>query len=101
MKNIFEFAESTSDAYSYSRYGDGAWRQCHRMLRKRGYTDKQVESIMRSKWTRWAADHSGKEYGRVSSKDLERWLDICGGHNRPVTLNDVEQLTLETFNVKA
>jgi hypothetical protein len=45
------------------------------MLRKRGYDDRQVEAIIRSKWTRWAADGSDKRYGYNNSADLARFLD--------------------------
>ncbi len=96
-----QIAESTQDAYSFDRYGESAWLACCKMLSQRGYTDKQIEAIMRSKWMRWCGDMSGKAYGKVTSKDLAYWLDSCGDKNRPVTLNDVEQITLETFGVKA
>lgn len=74
MKNIKEFNEQLQDAYSTSNY-NGNWSPCIKMLRKRGCDDRQVEAIIRSKWTRWAADGSGKSYGRNNSKDLAKFLN--------------------------
>ena len=74
MKNIKEFNEELQDAYSTSNY-NGNWIPSIKMLRKRGYNDQEVEAIIRSKWTRWAADGSGKSYGRNNSADLARFLD--------------------------
>jgi len=74
MKDIKEFAEELSDAYSTDNYNNN-WIPSIKMLRKRGYDDLQVEAIIRSKWTRWAADHSDKQYGRANSADLARFLD--------------------------
>ncbi len=69
-----ELNDQLQDAYSTSNY-NGNWTPCIKMLRKRGYDDRQVEAIIRSKWTRWAADGSGKSYGKNNSKDLARFLD--------------------------
>jgi len=74
MKDIKEFNEELQDAYSTDNY-NGTWIPCIKMLRKRGYDDRAVEAIIRSKWTRWAADHSDKSYGRNNSADLARFLD--------------------------
>lgn len=70
-----QMAERLSDAFSTDRYRDG-WTATVRMLRARGYSDKQAEAIIRSKWTRWAGDHSGKPYGRVTASDLAALIDI-------------------------
>ena len=72
--NVKDFAEQLSDAYSTDNYNYN-WAPSIKMLRKRGYDDRQVEAIIRSKWTRWAADGSGKGYGRNNSKDLAKFLD--------------------------
>lgn len=72
--NIKELNDQLQDAYSTDNY-NGNWIPCIKMLRKRGYNDRQVEAIIRSKWTRWAADGSTKRYGRVNSADLARFLD--------------------------
>lgn len=70
-----EIAARTQDAYSYGRYSEQGWRASCRMLARRGLTAPQIERVARSKWMRWAADWSGKEWGRVSGADLGRWLD--------------------------
>jgi hypothetical protein len=72
--NVKEFNEQLQDAYSTSNY-KGNWSPCIRMLHKRGYDDRQVEAIIRSKWTRWAADGSDKSYGYTNSADLAKFLD--------------------------
>lgn len=72
MKNAKQFAEELSIAYSTGRYERG-WMPCIKMLRKRGYNDQQIEAIIRSKWTRWAADASKSR--RANSADLERFLE--------------------------
>ena len=72
--SVQELNDNLQDAYSTDNYNDN-WSPCIKMLRKRGYNDKQVEAIIRSKWTRWAADGSGKRYGHVNSVDLARFLD--------------------------
>jgi len=66
-------AERTEDAYSYSTYGRNSWAECYALLRRRGYTEREAEAIMRSKWSRWAAD--GRQGPHPTFKDLERFLD--------------------------
>lgn len=72
--SVQELNDKLQDAYSTSNY-NGNWSPCIKMLRKRGYDDRQVEAIIRSKWTRWAGDSSDKRYGHVNSADLARFLD--------------------------
>lgn len=67
-----EIAERTSDAYSFDRYA--SWPACALMLARRGFTAREIEAILRSKWTRWAGDEANKN-DRVTSKDLARFLD--------------------------
>jgi hypothetical protein len=64
-------AALTADAYSYDRYR--SWRSCARMLLTAGYGEPEAEAILRSKWTRWAADaveSPRKPYGRATGRDL-------------------------------
>jgi hypothetical protein len=72
-------ADRTSDAYSYNNYGAAAWRASAALLLRRGHTEADAETILRSKWTRWAADmasdRQGWRYGRTTSADLARFLD--------------------------
>jgi len=86
-----ELAEKTSNAYSFDTYGMKAWTAAIRMMRRRGHTERNIEAVLRSKWTRWAAD--GRK-GRVpTSKDIERFLD----DPRNFCARDLEELTRETF----
>lgn len=87
-------AERLSDAYSTDRYRNG-WKGCIRLLRQRGYNDRQIEAIIRSKWTRWAGDASSKGYGCVTSTDLANFLDTLA--KRRDLAREVADLTLETF----
>ncbi len=66
-----QLADKTADAYSRGYYR--SWVACAAMLKKRGYSDAEVEAILRSKWMRWASD-SSRRYP-ASSKDVERFLD--------------------------
>lgn len=87
-----EIAGRSSDAYSFGRYK--SWESCALALLKRGYTNKEVEAILRSKWMRWAGDSSSKTYGKYTSGDILRWID--DPRNR-IDQEEVRQLTLETF----
>ena len=69
----WQIAKATSDAYSAGRYR--SWAALASMLQKRGYTDAEVNGILRSKWTRWAADASKNPNGKATVGDLERFLD--------------------------
>ena len=92
MKSVQEFNEELQNAYSTSNY-NGNWKPSIKMLRKRGYDDREVEAIIRSKWTRWAADGSGKKYGKNTSVDLAKFLDSGKG----VTKQEVAELVEGTF----
>lgn len=87
-----KIAEATQDAYSFSRYGQKAWAASCRMLLRRGYDVRQIEAIMRSKWTRWAADGGKNE--KPTSKDLERFLD---DPRNECTLENVNRLAAGTL----
>lgn len=70
---IDDLVERTKDAYSFDRYS--SWKACVRLLNKRGYSEIEIEAVLRSKWMRWAGDRSTNEYGQVTSGDLARFLD--------------------------
>lgn len=93
QKDITVFADELSDAYSTNNYG-GNWKPCIRMLRKRGYNDREIEAIIRSKWTRWADDNTQKRYGKTTSADLARYLD---NPRNQCTPEEIAQLIKETF----
>ena len=86
-KDVRQFAAGLSDAYSTYGYKNG-WSGCIRMLRARGYNDREIEAVIRSKWTRWARDCSG---GNVcTSTDLKHFLD-----NMKNEITEVNKLTRE------
>lgn len=85
-------AEKTADAYSSDRYA--SWPAVCEGLLRAGYTEPQVEAIVRSKWTRWAGDASDKRYGRSTFKDLKRWMERSMGSKLQA---EVESLTRQTF----
>ncbi len=89
QETIEQFAERLSNAYSTDRYRN-EWRPSIRALRRAGYDDRQIEAIIRSKWTRWAADHSDNRYGRVTAKDLMAFVRREG-------MDNVRALTRESF----
>ena len=72
VQNLFE---KTEDAYSFGRYSAGGWRQCIRIMRKKGWSETEVEAVLRSKHMRWAGDMSDNPHGYVSSGDFQRYLD--------------------------
>lgn len=87
-------AERTADAYAFDRFRN--WKGCALYLLRRGFTEKQAEAILRSKWMRWASDASEKRYGQASSVDLARFLD-----KQKNLARDVAELTAETFPEEA
>jgi hypothetical protein len=91
---VAELAEKCSDAYSTDSYHNG-WNGCIRMLRKRGYDDRQIEAILRSKWTRWTGDGSERRrYGRYTSTDLANFLDSISPADRE---REIQKLVDGTF----
>jgi hypothetical protein len=81
MKNEMlarDLALKTADAYSYEAYKPGAWERAIRVLLNRGWTEKQVEAIMRSKWTRWARDTYEARWGHATSGTILRYIDAAG-----------------------
>lgn len=91
MMTVEDLADKTSDAYSATRYN--SWKACIKALRKEGYDDMQIEAILRSKITRWAADRSKNSYGKASSVDLLSYV------RQYESKESIEQLTRETFEV--
>lgn len=64
--------ERTADTYSFDRYR--SWKACVRALLRRGYNDRQAETLLRSRITRWAADRTFTSR-RATSNDLLRYMD--------------------------
>lgn len=65
----------------------------------RGYSDREVEAIMRSKWMRWAADNSTARYGKVPARVIIEYIDDMtkrGSAER--VAREVAELVAGTFN---
>ncbi len=73
VRQAEEIATRTVDAYSFDRYGWAAWKATAQMLARRGYNVAQIESILRSKWMRWAGDMA--DTSSPTSQDVARYLD--------------------------
>ena len=83
-KKPAQIAFETRDAYSASRYGNREWVNCAAYLQGLGLTDDDVETVLRSKVMRWAADQcdNGDEYFDYPAvTDLEKYVTV--GSNRP------------------
>ena len=64
---------ATETSYSYDRYR--SWSAvCKAMLLMLGLSHQQAVAVLMSKWTRWAADASGKVYGQSTSVDLAKFV---------------------------
>jgi hypothetical protein len=83
-------ASRTGNAYSYDRYR--SWNAVAEALLRRGYSEREAEAIMRSKWLRWAADDIGARYGHASAKALMRYLSTR------LTDKEVAELVDGTFS---
>jgi len=83
-------AARCEDAYSADRYA--SWTGCADALLKLGLDDLAVEAVLRSKWTRWAADLSSAQYGKVPVNALIRFVT-----NEAHWPQQVADLRLETF----
>jgi hypothetical protein len=72
MQRAKALAERCADAYSVNRYA--SWRAVAAELIALGFNDTDAETIMRSKWTRWAADHSSAPSGRVPARAVREYV---------------------------
>ena len=89
-ETVAKLIEKTSGAYSFDRYQ--SWESCIKALLKKQYNEQQIEAILCSKLTRWAADVADKPYGKATSKDLLAYLE------KSETLESINKLTKEHFN---
>lgn len=75
--------DATNEAYSFPFFGVAEWTKAIRFLIDMSYTDKQIEKIMRSKWTRWARDsYAGPDdgdYGQAKGEWVERFVTEYAG----------------------
>ena len=75
-------ADATADAYSADRYA--SWKGVALSLLQAGYSLEATQAILRSKWTRWAADawsdrSPRARYGHIPAKSVIAWLDGQSG----------------------
>lgn len=89
--NAKALAEKTNDSYSYDRYG--SWNAVVSTILAMGYSEEETEAIVRSKWTRWAADGSDKPYGKVPAKAIKEFIETMPHDTRA---EEVAQLVRET-----
>jgi hypothetical protein len=87
-------AEQTADSFSFDRYRN--WKAVAAMLLARGLNEREAEAVLRSKWTRWAADAANKKYGRACAEDLETFMNKMKDCDK-----QIKSLTLETFGEAA
>lgn len=66
-------AAKTADAYSVDRFS--SWKAVAEALLRAEYSEEQAEAILRSKFTRWAADQADARYGRATAADMMRLLE--------------------------
>lgn len=69
-----ELARDTQDAWSAGRYAN--WRECARALESCGCTRLRAETILRSKVSRWAADHFETVQHQATASDLLAFIEI-------------------------
>lgn len=91
--NPTKLAEETSNAYSADRYN--SWKSVAALLADRGFNAWEAEAILRSKWTRWAADefHTGSR--KPSATCLAKFLDK---HGYKPQHEEVNELVLQSFD---
>jgi len=70
-----KIAEHCETAYSYDAYTESGWRNCAKYLARSGFSPFAIETILCSKWTRWAGDGSSKSYGQYNSVDLKNLIE--------------------------
>lgn len=94
-------AEKTAEAYSAGDYRN--WSAVCRMLLARGYSEREAEAILRSKWTRWAGDAVSSN-DNLPTKTLADFLDARPKAGRPSMFKSdadlarqVAELVAETF----
>lgn len=93
-KRVIDLADRTEDAYSFPTYGQREWRRAIRLLLDRGYNDRGIEAILRSKMTRWAAD-ARPANAKPRGDDVILYID---NPRNKVTAATITRLAQETFN---
>ena len=68
-----DIADCCRDACSFDAFGPLEWRAAARMMARKGYTEREIDAILRSRWTRWLRDAAGRYNG--TAKDLAAYID--------------------------
>jgi len=76
--NVDKLFDTTKDAYSFGRYGAEGWRKSIENLAFLGFTEKQIEWIMRSKLTRWAGDYFGTTFTNEDGQEESGYGNFTG-----------------------
>lgn len=76
-------AERTADASSVWRFT--SWYDLCEAFERAGYTERQAETILRSKITRWAADHFETAGHRPDAKDMMAFMALQSDNVRKLT----------------
>lgn len=80
-------------AYSDNRYK--SWPRVAQLLLDRGLTPKQAAAVMRSKWTRWAADaYDPANGGKCAANAIIKFMDDPRNRCTPAEIDD---LVAQTF----
>lgn len=94
-------AEKTLDAYMADGYN--SWSAVCAFLLRRGFSEKEVEAIVRSKWMRWAGDAESRNDG-CTTGTIERFIDKRGERSMFKTDADfarqLAELVAETFDAE-
>ena len=73
-------AEVTEGAYSYDDYTERGWLNAIYVLVGRGFCNRQIAELMRSKHPRWAGDGADRHDSQYNSADLvQRYLEVGDG----------------------
>lgn len=97
-EQIAALIERTIDAYSFNRYGRKNWELAIRRLLRIGFSEREIEAILLSKWMRWAADGVSDQYGDVKSGAIIEYInDQTRRYGRMKVSADLAELVEQTF----
>lgn len=74
-RTVAKLATSTADAYSFHYYQAKGWASCCALLLDRGFNAVEVDAILRSVLTRFAADSVNTMRRFANGRDLAKFLD--------------------------
>ena len=92
LQDAAAVADRCADAYSFDYFGPDEWREAARMMARRGFDVREIEAVLRSKWTRWSRDAEASAFGIGTAQGLADFLD-----NQKDTPKHLRSLVAETF----